>query len=58
VALTPELKSSGTVECFACRGVVTVEEQQLPSYVKGKSCLHCVDRPTKPSNSLAALERG
>jgi UPF0176 protein len=43
VALNPKLEETGTVECFACRGVVTVEEQQLPSYVVGKSCLHCVD---------------
>jgi UPF0176 protein len=55
VALTPELKASGTVECFACRGVVTVEEQQLPSYVKGNSCLHCVDRAAKGAVSLPAL---
>ena len=40
-ALNPNLEPSGPVQCFACRAVVTAEEQQLPAYVVGQSCPHC-----------------
>lgn len=42
VALTPELKESEAVQCFACRQPLTVEEQQSPSYVVEVSCPYCV----------------
>ncbi len=42
VALTPELKEAGHVECFNCRAVVTAEEQMTEAYVYGKSCPRCV----------------
>ena len=41
VALTPELKEAGHVECFNCRAVVTAEEQMTEAYVYGKSCPRC-----------------
>ena len=41
VALTPELKEAGCVECFNCRAVVSAQEQNVPEYVFGKSCLQC-----------------
>ncbi|MNN93030.1 rhodanese superfamily protein [compost metagenome] len=40
-ALNPSLEPAGPVQCFACRAVVTPEEQQHPSYVVGKQCPHC-----------------
>jgi predicted sulfurtransferase len=42
VALTPELKESEAVQCYACRQPLTVEEQQSPSYVVEVSCPYCV----------------
>ena len=41
VALNPQLQASGVAECFACRGVVTLEEQQDARYVPGESCPAC-----------------
>ncbi|HEY4541694.1 MAG TPA: sulfurtransferase [Noviherbaspirillum sp.] len=40
-ALNPRLEPTATKQCFACRAVVTPEEQQSPDYVPGKSCPHC-----------------
>ncbi|WP_420992843.1 sulfurtransferase [Cupriavidus sp. 30B13] len=40
-ALNPRLEPAGPKQCFACRAVVTAEEQQSPHYVVGKSCPHC-----------------
>ena len=42
VALTPDLKEAGNVECFNCRAIVSPEDQRLPAYVYGKSCKRCV----------------
>ena len=42
VALTPELKESEAVQCFACRQPLTAEDQQSPSYVVEVSCPYCV----------------
>lgn len=40
-ALNPLLEETATVQCFACRSVVTPLEQQSPLYVEGKSCPRC-----------------
>jgi UPF0176 protein len=40
-ALNPQLQPTDTVQCFACRAVVTPLEQQSPLYVAGKSCPAC-----------------
>lgn len=40
-ALNPKLEASVTVQCYACRAVVTPREQLSPAYVYGKSCPHC-----------------
>ncbi len=40
-ALNPQLQETATVQCFACRAVVTPREQLSPHYVAGKSCPHC-----------------
>jgi UPF0176 protein len=43
-ALNPRLQPSVTVQCFACRAVVTPRQQLSPDYVYGVSCPHCVDK--------------
>lgn len=40
-ALNPQLEPTPTVQCFACRAVVTPREQISPLYVYGVSCPHC-----------------
>lgn len=40
-ALTPTLAVSDIVQCYACRAVVSAEEQQSEWYIPGKSCPHC-----------------
>jgi UPF0176 protein len=42
-ALSPKLEPTETVQCFACRAVVTPREQLSPLYVYGKSCPHCAN---------------
>ncbi len=42
VALDGELKPTQTNMCFACRSVLTREDQQSPDYVLGVSCPYCV----------------
>jgi len=41
-ALNPKLEPTPTVQCYACRAVVTPREQLSPSYVYGVSCPHCI----------------
>ena len=43
-ALNPELKATTTVQCFACRAVVTAREQISPLYKVGVSCPHCTQQ--------------
>jgi len=40
-ALNPKLEPTVTVQCFACRAVVTPREQLSPLYIYGDSCPHC-----------------
>ncbi|GLU35234.1 sulfurtransferase [Trinickia caryophylli] len=40
-ALNPRLEPSATVQCFACRAVVSPEAQRSPLYTPGKSCPAC-----------------
>ena len=42
-ALNPKLEPTETVQCFACRAIVTPRQQLAPSYVYGESCPHCID---------------
>lgn len=53
-ALNPELKPTDTVQCFACRAVVTPAEQGSPLYVEGKSCPAC--HPARESGSAASAQ--
>lgn len=41
-ALTPDLAPSTTRQCFACRAVVTAEDQRSPDYIEGEQCPACV----------------
>ena len=43
VAVNPTLEETGEVVCFACRTPLTIDEQQLPTYVLGESCLYCAE---------------
>lgn len=43
-ALNPELEATPTVQCFACRAVVTAREQISPLYKEGVSCPHCAQQ--------------
>ena len=43
-ALNPKLEPTETVQCFACRAVVTPRQQLSPQYVVGVSCPHCADK--------------
>jgi UPF0176 protein len=40
-ALNPKLEPTQTVQCFACRAVVTPRQQLAPEYVYEVSCPHC-----------------
>jgi len=42
-ALNPKLEATPTVQCYACRAVVTPREQLSPAYVYGVSCPHCIN---------------
>ena len=44
VALNHKLEPGEYSLCHACGMPVSSEERQLPSYIKGVQCLHCVDR--------------
>jgi UPF0176 protein len=54
-ALNPKLEPTGTVQCFACRAVVTPRQQLAPEYVAGVSCPQCATasagRSPAPSES-------
>lgn len=43
-ALNPKLEPTETVQCFACRAVVTPRQQLAPEYVMGVSCPHCAGK--------------
>jgi len=43
-ALNPKLEPTETVQCFACRAVVTPRQQLSPDYVMGVSCPHCAGK--------------
>ena len=41
VALGPDLKPTGTAQCYICQSVLTPEEQTSPDYVFGERCPRC-----------------
>ena len=44
-ALNPKLEPTPTVQCYACRAIVTPREQLSALYVYGISCPHCSAAP-------------
>jgi UPF0176 protein len=54
-ALNPKLEPTPTVQCYACRAVVTPREQLSPLYVFGVSCPHCTSGKIKPAEDTVAL---
>ena len=46
VALNHRLEQGVHRLCHACGLPLTPEERQLPSYIPGVQCLHCIDRFT------------
>ncbi len=55
-ALNPKLEPTDTVQCYACRAVVTPNEQKSPLYVEGVSCPHCAPTRQNSSASQAATQ--
>jgi UPF0176 protein len=53
-ALNPKLEPTPTVQCYACRAVVTPREQISPLYVYGVSCPHCASAADDLAASKAA----
>ena len=41
VAVDPDLKETGTTQCFACQAVLTVDDQQSPLYDPPNCCARC-----------------
>jgi len=51
VAVDAQLRETQTVQCFNCIMPVSLQEQQMESYVPDVSCPHCIDgKPIKEEN--------
>lgn len=50
-ALDSNLQPAGAKTCFACRAVVSVEDQDSPHYVAGHSCPQCVHLAANHDNN-------
>lgn len=55
-ALNPQLQETATVQCYACRAVVTPRQQLSPHYVAGKSCPHCLPEAALPETDATSLQ--
>jgi UPF0176 protein len=53
-ALNPKLEPTETVQCFACRAIVTPRQQLSPQYVYEVSCPHCAKEPAVEGDDAAA----
>ena len=53
-ALNPKLEPTVTVQCFACRAVVTPRQQLSPEYVYGVSCPHCFGKKSAEEGQAAS----
>ena len=56
VALDGHLQPTDTNLCFACRTVLTPEQQTSPDYVEGVSCPHCIGKHAIQSSTTAIPE--
>ncbi|CAN5207258.1 sulfurtransferase [soil metagenome] len=54
-ALNPKLEPTPTVQCYACRAIVTPREQLSPHYVYGVSCPHCINQPTPAAKDATTM---
>jgi UPF0176 protein len=54
-ALNPQLQPTETVQCFACRAVVTPRQQLSPDYVYGVSCPHCASKKDEGAKAAGAV---
>jgi UPF0176 protein len=52
-ALNPRLEPTDTVQCYACRAVVTPNEQNSPLYNEGVSCPHCAKQNKASDTDVA-----
>ena len=52
-ALNPKLEATPTVQCYACRAVVTPREQLSPQYRYGVSCPHCAETEVTVTQGMA-----
>lgn len=52
-ALNPQLEATTTVQCFACRAVVTPREQISPLFKEGVSCPHCATQEAQEAHLQA-----
>ena len=52
-ALNPQLEPTVTVQCFACRAVVTPRQQLAPEYVYEVSCPHCYGKKKEAAAASA-----
>jgi UPF0176 protein len=55
-ALNPKLEPTETVQCFACRAIVTPRQQLSPEYVYGVSCPHCAHGQVAAGTDSGASE--
>ncbi|RQH08532.1 sulfurtransferase [Paraburkholderia dinghuensis] len=55
-ALNPNLEATDTVQCFACRAVVTPAGQASPLYVAGTSCPAC--HPAREQGGTPSAQDG
>ena len=53
-ALNPKLEPTVTVQCFACRAVVTPRQQLSAEYVYGVSCPHCFGKKSAEEGQAAS----
>lgn len=52
VAVRPDLQESVTTQCYACRAVVTAEDQQSEKYDPPNHCPHCYQEPEARQREL------
>jgi UPF0176 protein len=55
-ALNPKLEPTPTVQCYACRAIVTPREQISPLYAYGVSCPHCASSTDGAIEETAAAK--
>ena len=57
VALNHQLEPGEHSLCHACGLPVSAQQRELPSYIKGVQCVHCVDRYTDADRERFAMRQ-